>query len=215
MADEEGPPLWQAVVTLSLLVVMLVLMAKEWASPDMIMMATLMLFVPLGIVSIHDAVEGFANTGMLTVAVLIIVAAGIEKTGATQPLGNLLQRFAQQKSGRKPTLPRLLMLICVPIAFLSAFMNNTPVVAMMIPVVQLFAQRIRVSASKLLIPLSYSSIFGGTCTLIGEPSMQHTLGLLAITACSPPSCCRVLNSVLCYYRHVYQFSRAWACASEH
>ena len=173
-------PLWQGVVTLCLLGVMLVCMAKEVAPPDMIMIGILILFIPMGIIDVSEAVEGFANTGMLTVAVLFPVAAGVQITGAVEPLRRLLERQAQSRKGNQgPNIARALAWIMVPIGALSAFLNNTPVVAMMIPLVEKLGQRIGIAPSKLLIPLSYSSILGGTCTLIGTSTNLVVVGLVA------------------------------------
>ncbi|EDQ88856.1 uncharacterized protein MONBRDRAFT_8761 [Monosiga brevicollis MX1] len=176
LGDSEAP-LWQAIITLIMLVGMLVAMALEVAPADMIMMTTLTLFIPLGIVSVGDAVAGFANTGMLTVAVLLVVAAGVQATGATNPIRTFLERATRLKSGRTMSLPRILLIVIAPISLLSAFLNNTPVVAMMIPVLERFGQRLHIAPTKLLIPLSYASILGGTCTLIGTSTNLVVIGL--------------------------------------
>ncbi|EGD83649.1 TrkA-C [Salpingoeca rosetta] len=179
MADDNDAPLWQGIVTLCLLGVMLVAMAKELAPPDMLMMGILVLFVPMGIITINEAVEGFSNTGMLTVAVLFPVAAGVQLTGAVEPLRRLLERRTRPARGELASVPKVLSWIMLPIAALSAFLNNTPVVAMMIPLIEKLGQRIGVAPSKLLIPLSYASILGGTCTLIGTSTNLVVVGLVS------------------------------------
>eukprot|EP00049_Salpingoeca_infusionum_P023328 m.11475 g.11475 ORF g.11475 m.11475 type:complete len:732 (-) comp5730_c1_seq1:171-2366(-) len=173
---DAPPPLWKAIVTLVLLVGMLVCMALEIAPPDMIMMSGLVLFVPMGIVTISEATVGFSNKGMLTVAVLFVVASGVQLTGAIEPLRRLLERMSTPKSGTLG-LERLILLVTLPIGALSAFLNNTPVVAMMIPLLQQLGKRLRVPPSKLLIPLSYSAILGGTCTLTGTSTNLVVVGL--------------------------------------
>jgi di/tricarboxylate transporter len=113
---------------------------------------------------------GFSNPGMLTVGVLYVVVTGLTQTGAVGWIGpSLLGR------PRGPTDARLRLM--VPVAGLSAFLNNTPVVAIFIPAVQDWAKRHRLELSRLLIPLSYASIAGGTCTLIGTSTNLVVNGL--------------------------------------
>eukprot|EP00043_Microstomoeca_roanoka_P012033 m.115452 g.115452 ORF g.115452 m.115452 type:complete len:723 (-) comp15370_c3_seq1:99-2267(-) len=176
---DVNAPLWQSIITLCLLGVMLIAMAKEWAPPDMLMIGILILFVPMGIITINEAVEGFSNTGMLTVAVLFPVAAGVQLTGAIEPLRRLLERRTRPPPGQRADIRKVLAWIMFPIGVLSAFLNNTPVVAMMIPLVERLGQRLGISPSKLLIPLSYASILGGTCTLIGTSTNLVVIGLVS------------------------------------
>src|SRR5690606_14893609 len=107
-----------------------------------------------------EAFSGFSNQGMLTVAAMFVVAAGIHGSGGVDLLVNHLLRNPK-------TVRAAQMRIAVPVALLSAFLNNTPVVATMIPAVRGWAKRIDVAPSKLMIPLSYAAIMGGTLTLIG------------------------------------------------
>eukprot|EP00043_Microstomoeca_roanoka_P017319 m.180464 g.180464 ORF g.180464 m.180464 type:complete len:785 (-) comp16615_c1_seq1:608-2962(-) len=176
--DDDDPPLWQTIVTLILIVAMLVAMATEVAPPDMLMMGTVILFVPMGIITIEEAVVGFSNTGMLTVAVLFPVAAGVQMTGAFEPLRRLLERRTQPTPGSAPFLPRVIAWIMLPVGLLSTFLNNTPVVAMMIPVVEKLGRQLGIAPSKLLLPLSYASILGGTCSLIGTSTNLVLVGLV-------------------------------------
>lgn len=116
---------------------------------------------------------------MLTIAVLFPVAAGVQMTGAIEPLRRLLERQTRPPTGKAPNIAVVLAWITLPIGMLSAFLNNTPVVAMMIPLVEKLGQRLRIPSSKLLIPLSYASILGGTCTLIGTSTNLVIVGLVA------------------------------------
>jgi di/tricarboxylate transporter len=125
----------------------------------------------LGIIRAEDAFAGFSNSGMLTVAVLFVVAAGLRETGLLDVVGHHVlgkARTAESALGR-------LSAVVIP---LSAFLNNTPIVAMFLPVVIDWCRRNRVSASKLLIPLSYLTILGGTCTLIGTSTNLVVNGLM-------------------------------------
>ncbi|MBT8447497.1 MAG: anion permease, partial [Gammaproteobacteria bacterium] len=113
-----------------------------------------------GLLTAEDALEGLANEGIATIAVLFVVAVGLRETGALRLiLQNLLGRPASTAAAQQ----RLLW----PTAVLSAFLNNTPLVAMLLPVTDEWARRYSVSIGKLLMPLSFASILGGSCTLIG------------------------------------------------
>ncbi|MCH8553310.1 MAG: SLC13 family permease, partial [Natronospirillum sp.] len=161
----------EAYFTLALTACVLITLITTRIGPDVILMAALAVLVVTGILAPEQALVGFANPGVITIAVLYIVAAGLKETGAIQFLtGRLL---GQPKTTRQAQA-RLIM----PTSVLSAFMNNTAVVAMLIPAVQDWAQRSGIAASKLLLPLSYAAIMGGTLTLIGTSTNLVVDGLL-------------------------------------
>lgn len=138
---------------------------------DHVMVIVLTLFMASQIISIEEGLAGFANDGLVSVLVLFVIAEGISKTGALDwYMGKLLGRPKSTVSAQT----RLM----VPIAFVSAFLNNTPVVSVMIPIVQRWAAAINVSPQQLLVPLSYASILGGTCTLIGTSTNLVVKGLM-------------------------------------
>jgi di/tricarboxylate transporter len=142
--------------------VALILLAllRNLAQPDLLFVAATTLFAALGIIKPVDAFAGFANPGMLTVAFLFVVAAGLRDTGLLDALGHYVLGKAKTDRG----LVARLAAIVLP---MSAFLNNTPIVAMFMPPVLSWCRKNRVSPSKVLIPLSYLAILGGTCTLIG------------------------------------------------
>ena len=111
--------------------------------------------------SVDRLVEVFSSPAPLTIAALFIVSAALENTGALERLAAVLQ--ALTRLGYK----RFLVILILFVAVISGFINNTPVVMVFMPVVLGLARSLKVPASKLLIPLSYASIFGGTCTLVG------------------------------------------------
>ncbi|WP_165855401.1 SLC13 family permease [Marinobacter sp. JSM 1782161] len=162
---------WEAITTISTLACVLLALALTRVSADLILMAALALLLVTGILSPQEALGGFSNPGFITVAVLYVVAAGLKETGAVQWIARIL--LGHPKNER---LVRLRLI--VPTGLLSAFMNNTAVVAMFIPAVQDWAQRLGVSTSKLLLPLSYAAILGGACTLIGTSTNLVVDGLL-------------------------------------
>ena len=131
----------------------------------------LTLLLVFGILTPHEALSGLANEGMVTVGILYIVVSGLKETGCITWLGSSLL-------GRPKSLVQAQSKLMAPVALLSAFLNNTPVVALFIPAIQDWSKRQRLSASMLMIPLSYASIAGGTCTLIGTSTNLVVNGLI-------------------------------------
>ncbi|EMP55959.1 TrkA domain-containing protein [Marinobacter santoriniensis NKSG1] len=162
---------WQAVFTLLTLVAVLSALAVTRISADLILMAALALLTIFGILQPAQALAGFGNPGVITIATLYIVAAGLKETGAVQWIARRLLGHPRNEKGAQ-------FRMIAPTGLLSAFMNNTAVVAMFIPAIQEWAQRLGISASKLLLPLSYAAILGGTCTLIGTSTNLVVDGLL-------------------------------------
>lgn len=163
---------WQAWTTIGIVLGMLAMMALSTVGPDLIMLGGVVILLTCGVIGPHDALAGFANEGMITVGVLFVVAAALKETGG-------LNWVAQRILGRPQTVAGAQARMMFPVAFMSAFMNNTPLVAMMLPVVDDWAKRCRLSVSKLMIPLSYATILGGCCTLIGTSTNVVVGGLYA------------------------------------
>ncbi|HPE61069.1 MAG TPA: SLC13 family permease [Thiolinea sp.] len=160
-----------AVFVMLLVFMVLLMLAFSRIAPDLILMAALVLLMLGGILSPEQAFAGFANTGLMTIAALYIVAAGLRETGAIQFLTRRLLGMPGSVQGAQ-------LRLFVPTALLSAFLNNTTVVAMLIPAVQEWCQRLQIPPSKLLLPLSYTTILGGTLTLIGTSTNLVVNGLL-------------------------------------
>ena len=140
-------------------------------SPDIVMLGGLTLLLLAGVLSPEQALSGLANEGMVTVAVLYVVVTGLRETGG-------ISWIVHSVLGRPRSLQHAQIRLMAPVAVISAFLNNTPVVAMFIPAINDWARRNRLSVSKLMIPLSYASIAGGTCTLIGTSTNLVVNGLL-------------------------------------
>lgn len=158
--------------TLILLVVMSVALVREWFEPEVIFFSVLLMLIAGRVVSFKEAFSGFSNEGMITIAFLFIVAGSLHHTGALSQLSRLI--FGDSGSSTAKKLIRILS----PISAVSAFMNNTPVVAMMIPAVRSWTERNHFAPSKFLIPISYAAILGGMCTLIGTSTNLIIHGLM-------------------------------------
>lgn len=140
-------------------------------SPEVVMMAGLTVLVVAGVIPIKDAVAGFSNEGLLTVGVMFIIAAGLRDTGA-------MELFSVKLFGRTNSVRKALARIMAPIMALSGFLNNTPLVAAFIPAISDWSKKNGISPSKLMIPLSYAAILGGTITIIGTSTNLVVNGLL-------------------------------------
>lgn len=162
---------WEAWFTLGVVALCFGVLARNRAPPDITMAGGLTLLLVSGILSPAQALAGFANEGMVTVGVLYVVVTGVRETGG---IAWIVQRVLGQPRSMQQAQIRLM----VPTAVISAFLNNTPVVAMFIPAVKDWAKRYRLSVSSLMIPLSYAAIVGGTCTLIGTSTNLVVNGLL-------------------------------------
>lgn len=150
-----------ASITLLVALAAVILFVTEWLTVDLIAMLIIVALVTTGVISAGEGLDGFSNGATLTVAFMFVLSAALLKTGALQMLaGRMADRFRRQP--KKATL--LLMLL---VAATSAFINNTPVVAVFIPIVGRIAATAKINPAKLLIPLSFASILGGMCTLIG------------------------------------------------
>ena len=149
-------------------------------SADITLLAGLTLLLVYGAfdskygLSVEDGLKGFANPGVITVAVLFVVADGLHRTGALAWIG---MRLLGTPKGRVSAQLRAM----IPGALLSSVLNNTPVVALMMPILTDWSRKHRISVSHLFLPLSYAAILGGMCTLIG------TSTTIVINSLLPPA----------------------------
>lgn len=151
----------QAIFVTIILVLLLVALVKEVMRPGLVLLTGAVIFMATGILSGKEMLEGFSNKGMVTVAMLFLVSEGVRQSGV---LEELLSRILPK---RPVGSCRVLLRMMPSISFISAFLNNTPVVVIFAPMIKRWAERVHQPASKLLIPLSYATILGGMCTLIG------------------------------------------------
>jgi len=162
---------FDAWVTAAIVAGLFAALACTEISTDLLLLAALTALFALGVVDLKDALTGFSNEGVLTVGVLYVVVAGVEESGG-------IALFAPYLFGRPKSLRAAQLRMMSATALVSAFLNNTAVVAMLLPAVSDWAKKLRISPSKLMIPLSYAAIFGGICTLIGTSTNLVVSGLL-------------------------------------
>lgn len=151
---------------------MLVALVKDLMRPGMILFTAVVIFLCFGIITPKELLEGFSNKGMITVALLFLVSEGVRQSGA---LSQVIKRVLPQK---KTTVFRAQLRILPSVAFISAFLNNTPVVVIFAPIIKRWAKSVQLPATKFLIPLSYVTILGGLCTLIGTSTNLVVHGMM-------------------------------------
>ena len=160
-----------AVWTAAVVVGLLALLATTRIAPEALFLGALAALLAPGVLSATEAFSGFANEGVVTVAVLYVVVSGLRETGA-------IQRISRVLLGRPRSVRDAQMRLTVPVAAWSTVLNNTPIVAMLVPAVREWAMRYRLPPSKLMIPLSYAAMLGGLVTLVGTSPTLVAHGLL-------------------------------------
>ncbi len=170
-----------------ILVAAMILLITEKIPVDLTSIGIIVVLATSGILTPTEAIAGFASPAVITVAAMFLISKGMIRTGA---VGYISQKVLEYSRG-KPTLAIFLILVIVGVA--SAFINNTPVVVLFIPIILSLSCELGFSPSKFLIPVSYASILAGTCTLIGtstniiisDLSAAHGLGALGMFELSP------------------------------
>lgn len=163
---------WQAVLTAVVVFVTISLLLLSQRAPDMVMIGGVVVLLAAGVLTPEEALKGMSNEGMLTVAALFVVAAAIERTGG-------LAALVERSLGRPESLASAQLRSMIAPAAVSAFMNNTPVVALMVPAIRDWAKKNRFSVSKLLMPMNNAVVLGGLCTLIGTSTNVVVSGLVS------------------------------------
>lgn len=152
---------WEIAFVLCLLLASFAAMVWEKWSVDLVALVAMMLLVVSGILSTAQVFTVFSNEATITIACMFILSAGLERTGAIELMGQKLNSLGLSTE-------KSLLLVTLPlVGIISAFVNNTPVVVVFMPIMISMAARYGIKPSKLLIPLSFAAIFGGSCTLIG------------------------------------------------
>jgi di/tricarboxylate transporter len=167
----------QGWITLSVLAGTLALLIRGRTAPAMVVSGAVILLLAMGVVTPADALSGFSNPAPFTVAALFVVARAVEKTGGLQPLLGVLLGGGRGEKAERPNRKSLARFLG-PVAGASALLNNTPIVAMVAPQVEAWAERRGQSPSHYLMPLSFASILGGVVTVIGTSTTIVVSGLL-------------------------------------
>jgi len=163
---------WDQIFVGALVVVVFVAFVKEWVGPDLVAMSAFVICMLMGIVPIDAALTHvFTNSAPIVIACMFILSASLERTGMIEALGQWFEKLA----GREEK--RILIVMMLVVAPLSAFINNTPVVVVFLPIVLGLARKYDLVASRLLIPLSYAAIVGGTCTIVGTSTNLIAAGI--------------------------------------
>ena len=155
-------------------------------APDLLLLGAVVILALVRIITPEEALAGFSNTSMLTVGALYVIAAALRETGTLDAAGSWLLKRAKSERA-------VLVRMAVSLPVMSAFLNNTPIVAMFIPIVSGWCKKHRIAPSRLLLPLSYLCILGGTCTLIGTSTNLVVNGLMQETSRSNPELSQALH----------------------
>ncbi|MEX2657140.1 MAG: SLC13 family permease [Balneolales bacterium] len=169
---------WTAWFTALVILMMIAALVRGAVRPHYIFLMALSSLMLTGIVTPIQAFAGFTNTAVLTVAALFVVASGVQRTRLLSHLEHLL---LPKKGGTGRTLFRIMS----STSLMSSFLNNTPIVAMFTPQLEVWSKKIGIPVSKLLIPLSYAAIVGGTITLIGSSTNLIVSEMLADRGYAP------------------------------
>ena len=160
-----------ALLTLTTIVVCFSMLIFSRLAADGVLLSGVVFLMLFGVLSVDDALAGLSNEGVATVAILYVVAYALSATG-------VVSWMSQSVLGRPKTIRAAQLRLMLPVALFSSVLNNTPVVAMMVPAVSDWARRMKIPASQLMMPLSFAAIIGGVCTLIGTSTNLVINGML-------------------------------------
>lgn len=169
----------EILLVLALLIAAVFLFTTEWLSVDVVTLLLLMALIVFGILTPEEAFSGFANEIIVILASIFVLSGALMKTGIMEWLASWIEAIG----GKSPA--RMLIFLMLLTAFASAFMNNTTVTAMFLPAVIGVSRRSKISPSRLLIPLAFASMLGGTCTLIGTSTNIAGSGFILRSGLEP------------------------------
>lgn len=171
----------QIVIVLALTVAVFASFVRETWPADVVAMLAFSILLITGILSSKQAMAVFSNNGPITVGCMFVLSAALERTGLIERIGG----YTAGAAGKSPVVALVAMALVVMV--LSAFINNTPVVVVLTPVAFMLARALKISPSRLLIPLSYAAIMGGTTTLIGTSTNLLVNGIITSKNMAPIS----------------------------
>ncbi|WP_013324283.1 SLC13 family permease [Gloeothece verrucosa] len=149
------------VLTLAVLIIALIAFVAEWLPVDLTAMSVAVVLILLKLVSPEEGISGFGNSATITVMAMFILSAGITRTGIIQIVRDLLMKWGGKNSSQQ------ILVMGMIVGPITAFINNTAVVAIFLPIVEEWCKQRKISVSKLLMPLSYVTVMGGMITLVG------------------------------------------------
>ncbi|KAB2963604.1 MAG: SLC13 family permease [Thermoanaerobaculia bacterium] len=182
-----------SVLLVALLLFMLVAAALEWMAVEVVALVVLATLLVSGQISLAEATQGFSDPAVLTVLMMMVLSEAISESGVVAQVGHRITRWSGGHTGLQVAL------LFGVTGVLSMFINNTAAVAMFIPVAIQLAKQMRASPSRLLLPLNYSAIVGGTCTLIGTSTNILVSSLAADRGLAPFSMFEFLRMGIFYF----------------
>ena len=183
----DGAVGWKIALVLGLLIFAIVLFAQESVSVDIITFGILIPLVIVGILKPDEAFSGFSSEAVISLAAIFVISGALTATGVLDLISTRVYKFTGGSSSK------FIMPVMLITAWVSAFMNNTTVTAIFVPPTVALCRRAKMSPSKLLMPVAFASILGGTCTLIGTSTniavnnylKEHHLGQIAMFEITP------------------------------
>ncbi len=195
---------FSAIITAVTLVSVVVMLLSAKIAAEYILFGGLGVLILTNVLSVEEAFAGLANEGVATVAILFVVASSLSQSG-------LLSQFSHMLLGKPKSMVGAQLRLMLPVAMFSSILNNTPVVAMSIPIVSDWCRRQKLAVSKLMIPLSFAAIIGGVCTVIGtstnlvindmlKQQLGHGLGLFDLAWIGVPCLIVVVIFIIAFSR---------------
>lgn len=163
---------FEQLLIFGILILVFIALAVDLWSPDAVLLTALAIVTASGVMTLEEAFLGFGNTTLVALGSLYVVGAALRESGALDRASDFIL------GSETKSIQRILLRLCPSVSTYSAFLNNTPIVAMGIPAIRSWSKKNNIPASKLLMPLSYAAILGGMCTLIGTSTNLITHGLL-------------------------------------
>ena len=192
MFDLSLPEPVQIALVLALIVAVFAGFVRERIPSDVVALLAMAALLILGLLSVDDALDVFSNAAPIPIGAMFVLSAALERTGVIGAVGNSVVRLS--KTWSPFAAIAVLMLVVI---VLSAFMNNTPIVVILIPVAIRLAQSVNISPARLLIPLSFASIFGGMTTLIGTSTNLLVDGVVQNSGLTPFGIFEITGAGLC------------------
>ncbi|WP_254174034.1 SLC13 family permease [Planktothrix pseudagardhii] len=159
------------ILTLSIVVLALIAFIFEWLPVDLTALTVTVVLMILKLVTPDEGISGFGNSATITVMAMFILSAGITKTGVVQTVRDWLVKWGGKTAGQQ------ILVMGLIVGPITAFINNTAVVAIFLPIIEDWCRKQRISPSKLLIPLSYATVLGGMITVIGTSTNVLASGI--------------------------------------